>query len=272
MEFGPRALGARSILGDPRSPDDAEDAQPQGQVSRMLPALRARRCCARTSPTGSSSTTTAPTCCWSPTWSRSRRRAMTAAEEALFGIDKLNVPRSDIPAVTHVDYSARVQTVHAETNPRYPRAARGLQGADRLPGAGQHQLQRARRADRLHAGGRLPLLHGHARSTCWWSAIASCARRTRIRRSSSTTRTPSSSTSVHARCRLRSPGRSVCPEDRGTPDSRGRTGRGRPQGGRRRGQFPRCPDGGRRLPAQARAAFPCPAWKALAISMPWARA
>ena len=48
-----------------------------------------------------------------------RRRAMSQAEEALFGIDKLNVPRSDIPAVTHVDYSARVQTVHADTNPRF---------------------------------------------------------------------------------------------------------------------------------------------------------
>ena len=48
-----------------------------------------------------------------------RRRQMTAQEQALFGIDKLNVPRSDIPAVTHVDYSARVQTVHAETNPRF---------------------------------------------------------------------------------------------------------------------------------------------------------
>ena len=47
------------------------------------------------------------------------RREMTAEEQALFGIDKLNVPRSDIPAVTHVDYSARVQTVHRETNPRY---------------------------------------------------------------------------------------------------------------------------------------------------------
>jgi carbamoyltransferase len=47
------------------------------------------------------------------------RRNMTDDEQALFGIDKLNVPRSDIPAVTHVDYSARVQTVHAETNPRY---------------------------------------------------------------------------------------------------------------------------------------------------------
>ena len=47
------------------------------------------------------------------------RIAMTGEQEALFGIDKLNVPRSSIPAVTHVDYSARVQTVHRETNPRF---------------------------------------------------------------------------------------------------------------------------------------------------------
>ena len=47
------------------------------------------------------------------------RRALTADEERLFGIEKLNVPRSSIPAVTHVDYSARVQTVHRETNPRF---------------------------------------------------------------------------------------------------------------------------------------------------------
>jgi carbamoyltransferase len=50
---------------------------------------------------------------------KNRRRQMSDAEKALFGIDKLNVPRSDIPAVTHVDYSARIQTVHADTNPRY---------------------------------------------------------------------------------------------------------------------------------------------------------
>ena len=50
---------------------------------------------------------------------KNRRRAMTEAEQALFGIDKLNVPRSEIPAATHVDYSARIQTVHAATNPRY---------------------------------------------------------------------------------------------------------------------------------------------------------
>jgi carbamoyltransferase len=48
-----------------------------------------------------------------------RRRAMTEAEGKLFGVAKLNVPRSDIPAVTHVDYSARIQTVHRDTNPRY---------------------------------------------------------------------------------------------------------------------------------------------------------
>jgi carbamoyltransferase len=48
-----------------------------------------------------------------------RRRAMSEAEQALFGIEKLNIPRSDIPAVTHIDYSARIQTVHADTNPRY---------------------------------------------------------------------------------------------------------------------------------------------------------
>src|SRR5215218_6352289 len=49
----------------------------------------------------------------------SRRRVMTAEEDALFGIDKLNVPRSDIPAVTHIDYSGRIQTVHKETNPDF---------------------------------------------------------------------------------------------------------------------------------------------------------
>jgi carbamoyltransferase len=50
---------------------------------------------------------------------KNKRREMTLDEEALFGIDKLNVPRSSVPAITHIDYSARIQTVHADTNPRY---------------------------------------------------------------------------------------------------------------------------------------------------------
>ena len=89
------------------------------------------------------------------------RIAMTDEQEALFGIDKLNVPRSSIPAVTHVDYSARIQTVHRETNPRYHALISRFKALHRLPGPRQHQLQRARRADRLHARGCLPLLHGH---------------------------------------------------------------------------------------------------------------
>jgi len=118
MEFGPRALGARSILGDPRSPgmqkllnlkvkyresfrpfapavlrEDVSDwfeldydSPYMLLVAGVLPKLR---------------------------------RAMTEEEKKLFGIDQLNVPRSQIPAVTHIDYSARVQTVHRETNPRF---------------------------------------------------------------------------------------------------------------------------------------------------------
>jgi len=50
---------------------------------------------------------------------KSKQKEMTAEQEALFGIEKLNVPRSEIPAVTHVDYSARIQTIHKETNPRF---------------------------------------------------------------------------------------------------------------------------------------------------------
>ena len=119
MEFGPRALGGRSILGDARSPTMQKMLNLKVKYRESRSAPSRPRCCARTSPTGSSSTATAPTCCSSPTSRKHRRRPMTAEEQALFGIDKLNVPRSDIPAVTHVDYSARIQTVHAETNPRF---------------------------------------------------------------------------------------------------------------------------------------------------------
>ena len=118
MEFGPRALGNRSILGDPRSPtmqkilnlkvkyresfrpfapavlrEDVDawfDLERDSPYMLLVAAVKAEHC-----------------------------RAMSDDERGLFGIDKLNVARSSIPAVTHVDYSARIQTVHRETNPRF---------------------------------------------------------------------------------------------------------------------------------------------------------
>ena len=123
---------------------------------------------------------TAPTCCWSPTCARTRRRAMTAEEQALFGIDKLNVSRSEIPAVTHVDYSARIQTVHRETNPRSTPAER-VQG--RSPAARCWSTPASTcAASRSSARRRTPSAASWApRSSVWWSAIASCARASRIR-------------------------------------------------------------------------------------------
>ncbi|MEK7748156.1 MAG: carbamoyltransferase [Nitrospirota bacterium] len=118
MEFGPRSLGGRSILGDPRSPkmqkimnlkikyresfrpfapsvlreDVSNWFELDGDSPYMLIVSHVRE---------------------------DKRHAMSEAEQALFGIDKLNLARSEIPAVTHVDYSVRIQTVHEETNPRY---------------------------------------------------------------------------------------------------------------------------------------------------------
>ncbi len=118
MEFGPRALGARSILGDARAPamqktlnlkvKDRESFRPfapsvlREDVADWFKLDR-----------------DSPYMLLVAEVEDAHRRDMTEAERALFGIDKLNVPRSDIPAVTHVDYSARIQTVHRDTNPRY---------------------------------------------------------------------------------------------------------------------------------------------------------
>lgn len=118
MEFGPRALGARSILGDPRSPAMQKTLNLRVKYRESFrpfaPSVLREH-------VGDwfEMDTDSPYMLLVADVVESRRRAMTAEEAALFGIDKLNVPRSDIPAVTHVDYSARVQTVHAQTNPRY---------------------------------------------------------------------------------------------------------------------------------------------------------
>jgi carbamoyltransferase len=118
MEFGPRALGARSILGDPRSPHMQKTLNLRVKYRESFrpfaPAVLREDL---------------------SDWfeidadslymllvadvKREKRRRMTNEEESLFDIDKLNVVRSDIPAVTHVDYSARIETVHADINPRF---------------------------------------------------------------------------------------------------------------------------------------------------------
>jgi carbamoyltransferase len=118
MEFGPRALGARSILGDPRSPAMQSvlnlKVKYRESFRPFAPSVR-REDVARWFELDADS----PYMLLVADVARSRRREMTEEEQALFGIAKLNVPRSTIPAVTHVDYSARIQTVHRETNPRY---------------------------------------------------------------------------------------------------------------------------------------------------------
>jgi carbamoyltransferase len=118
MEFGPRALGARSVLGDPRSPTMQKTLNLRVKYRESFrpfaPAVL-REDVAEWFEMDCDS----PYMLLVADVMQARRRRMTNEEESLFGIDKLNVVRSDIPAVTHVDYSARVQTVHADTNPRF---------------------------------------------------------------------------------------------------------------------------------------------------------
>jgi len=118
MEFGPRALGGRSILGDARSPamQSVLNLKVKYRESfRPFAPSVLREDVAEWFELESDS----PYMLLVADVAQHHRRAMTAQEQQLFGIEKLNVPRSDIPAVTHVDYSARIQTVHPDTNPRY---------------------------------------------------------------------------------------------------------------------------------------------------------
>jgi carbamoyltransferase len=118
MEFGPRALGARSIIGDPRS------AAMQSVMNLKIKYRESFRPFAPSVLAEEVSDyfeldSASPYMLIVAPVRESRRIAMTEAQQQLFGIEKLNVPRSELPAITHVDYSARVQTVHADTNPRY---------------------------------------------------------------------------------------------------------------------------------------------------------
>ena len=118
MEFGPRALGGRSIIGDPRNTKMQSvmnlKIKYRESFRPFAPSVLAERVSDYFEIDHSS-----PYMLLVAPVKESLRIPMTAQQEQLFGIDKLNVPRSEIPAVTHVDYSARIQTVHKETNPRY---------------------------------------------------------------------------------------------------------------------------------------------------------
>ncbi len=118
MEFGPRALGARSILGDPRSPEMQKNLNLKVKYRESFrpfaPAILREDVSDWFDLTSDS-----PYMLVVANVREDKRRAMSADERALFGIDKLNVSRSEIPAVTHVDYSARIQTVHVNTNPLF---------------------------------------------------------------------------------------------------------------------------------------------------------
>ena len=117
-EFGPRALGNRSILGDPRSPKMQSllnlKVKYRESFRPFAPSVL-REDVANWFELDSDS----PYMLLVADVAQKHRRQMTEKEKVLFGIEKLNIPRSTLPAITHVDYSARVQTVHQDTNPRY---------------------------------------------------------------------------------------------------------------------------------------------------------
>ena len=118
MEFGPRALGNRSILGDPRSPTMQKNLNLKVKYRESFRPFAPSVLAEHVSEWFELDVDSPYMLLVAPVGER-HKRSMTAEEEALFGIDKLNIVRSTIPAVTHVDYSARVQTVHRETNPLY---------------------------------------------------------------------------------------------------------------------------------------------------------
>jgi carbamoyltransferase len=128
MEFGPRALGGRSIIGDARS------ARMQSVMNLKIKYRESFRPFApsvlreRVADYFEMDVDSPYMLLVAPVVAK-RRIPMADGHERLFGIELLNIPRSDIPAVTHVDYSARIQTVHAGTNPRYHRLLRAFEKA-----------------------------------------------------------------------------------------------------------------------------------------------
>lgn len=132
MEFGPRALGARSILGDARSPKMQSvmnlKIKYRESFRPFAPSILRERVADYFE-----MDTESPYMLLVAPVVRQRRTPLTTEQQALWGIDLLNVPKSDIPAATHVDYSARVQTVHEETNPRFYRLLKAFEARTGCP-------------------------------------------------------------------------------------------------------------------------------------------
>jgi len=125
MEFGPRALGGRSIIADPRSPIMQKQLNLKVKYRESFrpfaPSVRpfAPSVLREDVKEWFEHDADSPYMLLVADVQRNKRQTMTSEEKALFGIEKLNISRSSVPAITHVDYSARIQTVHADTNPRY---------------------------------------------------------------------------------------------------------------------------------------------------------
>jgi carbamoyltransferase len=132
MEFGPRALGDRSIIGDPRNPKMQSvmnlKIKYRESFRPFAPSVLAEKVGDYFELDRSS-----PYMLLVAQVKENLRLTMTDQENQLFGIEKLNIPRSTLPAITHVDYSARIQTVQSETNPRYYQL---LQAFEQLTGCG----------------------------------------------------------------------------------------------------------------------------------------
>ena len=143
MEFGPRALGARSIIGDARSPKMQAvmnlKIKFRESFRPFAPAVLREHVADWFELDGDS-----PYMLLVADVRHDKRLPVPPEADALWGIEKLNVPRSSVPAITHVDYSARIQTVRRDTNPLYYDIIDAFHRDDRLPGDRQHLVQRAR--------------------------------------------------------------------------------------------------------------------------------
>lgn len=132
MEFGPRALGARSILGDPASPEMQKIMNLKIKYRESFRPF-APSCLREDVSEFFELDADSPYMLLVAPVSQSIRKEMSSEETQLFGIEKLNVPRSELPAITHVDYSARVQTVRKETNEKYYNLLSSMKEKTKVP-------------------------------------------------------------------------------------------------------------------------------------------